>query len=76
VSISSRRPKLRTTPATLVVLLAGALAAALVVARSSPPADAPRRPADDAEVLEQVVPRATARDAGVAGPVDAGESAP
>lgn len=50
----------------MLVLLAGALAAALVVLRSVPPAGAPRRPTDDAEVLERVVPRAAARDAGAA----------
>lgn len=56
--------------ATALVLLGGVVAVVLLVVRSAPPEDRPRRPVDDAEVLERVLPRAArgvgaAPDAGV-----------
>lgn len=69
------QPPARRRLATGLVLLAGALAVALVVLRPEPPAGAPRRPSDDAEVLERVVPRAAARDAGTAPVVVPGDAA-
>ncbi len=57
----------------MFVLLGGLVAVAVVAWRASPTDEHPRRPTDDAEVLEQALPRAARADAGAP---DAGSDAP
>ena len=57
------------------MLLAGLVAVGLVALRPAATDERPRRPTDDGEVLERVVPRALALDGGAPAGTDAGTDA-